>query len=105
MGIRDLPTSFSRIATGVARGKELPYSKEYSFEVPMITSKLTTKAQTTIPQPVRAALRLKEGDELAYEIEENRVILTKASAGTIDDPFATFGEWDGEADRIAYAKL
>ena len=47
----------------------------------MITSKLTTKAQTTIPQPVRAALRLKEGDELAYEIEENRVILTKASAG------------------------
>jgi len=58
----------------------------------MITSKLTTKAQTTIPQPVRAALRLKEGDELAYEIEENRVILTEASAAMIDDPFATFGE-------------
>ena len=35
----------------------------------MITSKLTSKAQTAIPQPVRAALRLKEGDELAYEIE------------------------------------
>jgi antitoxin PrlF len=47
----------------------------------MITSKLTTKAQTTIPQSVRAALRLKEGDEIAYEIEENRVILTKARAG------------------------
>ena len=60
---------------------------------------------TTIPQPVRAALRLKDGDELAYEIEGNRVILTKASAGTIDDPFATFGEWHGEADRKAYAKL
>ena len=59
----------------------------------MITSKLTSKAQTTIPQPVRTALRLKDGDELAYEIEENRVILAKADAGTIDDPFATFGEW------------
>lgn len=31
----------------------------------MITSKLTSKAQTTIPQPVRAALRLKAGDEIA----------------------------------------
>jgi len=29
----------------------------------MITSKLTSKAQTTIPQPVRAALQLREGDE------------------------------------------
>lgn len=71
----------------------------------MITSKLTTKAQTTIPQPVRAALRLREGDEIAYEIEENRVILTKANATTVDDPFATFGEWESEADRKAYAKL
>jgi antitoxin PrlF len=71
----------------------------------MITSKLTTKAQTTIPQPVRAALRLKEGDALAYEIHGDRVILTKAKAGAIDDPFAAFGEWDSEADRAAYAKL
>jgi bifunctional DNA-binding transcriptional regulator/antitoxin component of YhaV-PrlF toxin-antitoxin module len=45
----------------------------------MITSKLTSKAQTTIPQPVRAALRLVEGDELAYEIDGARVILTKVS--------------------------
>lgn len=40
----------------------------------MITSKLTSKAQTTIPQPVRAALHLKEGDEIAYEIRDNLVI-------------------------------
>lgn len=71
----------------------------------MITSKLTTKAQTTIPQPARAALRLTEGDELAYEILGDRVILTKAGAGAIDDPFAAFGEWDRKADRAAYAKL
>ena len=71
----------------------------------MITSKLTTKAQTTIPRPVRTALRLEEGDEIAYAIEDDRVILTKARSGSIDDPFATFGEWDGGADRKAYAKL
>ena len=71
----------------------------------MITSKLTAKAQTTIPQPVRAALRLKEGDELAYEIRGDRVILTKATTGAIDDPFAAFAEWDSKADRAAYGKL
>jgi antitoxin PrlF len=71
----------------------------------MITSKLTSKAQTTIPQPVRAALRLVEGDELAYEIDGARVILTKASDRTAEDPFAAFAEWDGAADRKAYAQL
>ncbi len=71
----------------------------------MITSKLTTKAQTTIPQPVRTALHLKEGDEIAYSIEKDRVILTKAQPGALDDPFATFSEWDSAADRKAYGKL
>jgi antitoxin PrlF len=71
----------------------------------MITSKLTTKSQTTIPQPVRIALSLAPGDALAYVIDEGRVILTKAKAGPIDDPFATFNEWDGEADRRAYGDL
>lgn len=71
----------------------------------MITSKLTSKAQTTIPQPVRAALHLKEGDEIAYEIRDNLVILTKASASPAENPFVTFEEWDSEADRNAYAKL
>jgi antitoxin PrlF len=71
----------------------------------MITSKLTTKAQTTIPQPVRTALRLESGDELAYEIEGDRVILTKVIERGIDDPFRAFAEWDSAADRKAYAKL
>jgi antitoxin PrlF len=71
----------------------------------MITSKLSSKAQTTIPQPIRAALRLKEGDEIAYAIEGDRVILTRAAGEAADDPFATFGEWNTDADRRAYAGL
>ncbi|MFG1388723.1 AbrB/MazE/SpoVT family DNA-binding domain-containing protein [Xanthobacter versatilis] len=70
----------------------------------MIVSKLTSKAQTTIPQAVRSALHLKEGDEIAYNIEEGRVVLTKASPKG-DDPFATFSEWESDADRKAYANL
>jgi antitoxin PrlF len=71
----------------------------------MIISKLTSKAQTTIPQPVRAALHLVGGDELAYEIDGARVILTKASHRNAEDDFDAFTEWDSEADRNAYAGL
>ena len=46
----------------------------------MITSKLSSKAQTTIPRAVRAALRLEEGDEIAYQIDGDRVIVTRAGA-------------------------
>ena len=43
----------------------------------MIISKLTSKAQTTIPQPVRAALGLQPGDEILYEIDDGRVTLPR----------------------------
>lgn len=71
----------------------------------MITSKLTSKAQTTIPQAVRNALHLKEGDEIAYTIEGGRVVLTRAAPEITDDPFATFNEWTSDADRRAYGGL
>ncbi|CAD7031810.1 transcriptional regulator [Pseudorhizobium endolithicum] len=73
----------------------------------MITSKITSKAQTTIPQPVRHALSLQEGDQIRYMIEpDGRVVISRVpTAELADDPFATFGEWDGDADRKAYARL
>ena len=84
----------------LARCKENPYYAS------MITSKLTSKAQTTIPQPVRAALRLREGDDIAYVIEPGRVLLTRAQSDqAADDPFRTFAEWDSPADTEAYAGL
>jgi antitoxin PrlF len=69
----------------------------------MITSKLGSKAQTTVPQPIRAALRLLAGDELAYEIDGARVILTKVPDCGAEGLFGAFYEWNGEADRKAYA--
>ena len=72
----------------------------------MIVSKLTSKAQTTIPQPIRVALGLQPGDELSYEIVDGRVMLNKVQRGTTtDDPFRTFEEWRSEADARAYADL
>jgi antitoxin PrlF len=71
----------------------------------MIKSRLSSKAQTTIPLPIRSALRLVEGDELIYTIEGDRVVLTRAIREPIDDPFATFSEWSSEADTRGYANL
>jgi antitoxin PrlF len=70
----------------------------------MIIGRITAKAQTTIPAAVRRALGLGPGDEVAYEIDGDRVIMTKARS-TADDPFVTFSEWSTEADARAYAGL
>ena len=53
---------------------------------------------------MRTALRLNEGGTIAYAIEGDRVILTRAPAPQ-DDPFACFDEWAGEADSKAYAEF
>ncbi len=70
----------------------------------MITSKLTAKAQTTIPQAVRTALGVGAGDEIAYAIEAGIVMLSKAPPKQprrgvpFEDPFAGFSEWDSPED-------
>jgi antitoxin PrlF len=77
----------------------------------VVTSKLTSKSQTTIPLAVRTALGLAEGDELAYAIENGRVVLTKApdkrvrKGDPLEDPFATFREWDSPEDEEAFRDL
>lgn len=79
-------------------GKRLP-------GISMITSRLTDKGQTTIPLSVRRALSLREGDEIAYSIDGDVVTVRKAPPTAIEDPFDTFTEWDGDADRKAYRHL
>ena len=69
----------------------------------MIQSRVTSKAQTTIPAAVRKALGLKVGDVVTYRIEEGRVIMTRGAPA--EDPFATFSKWDSPADRDGYANL
>ncbi|MFY7961731.1 MAG: type II toxin-antitoxin system PrlF family antitoxin [Elsteraceae bacterium] len=73
-------------------------------DVSLITSELTNKGQTTIPIQVRKALRLRQGDEIAYALEAGRVILTQAKS-TAHDPFRSFRGSEGDADRRAYADL
>jgi antitoxin PrlF len=72
----------------------------------MITSKITSKAQTTIPQTVRDILGVGPGDELAYRIEGNRVILERFA--TANDELAALtgllSEWSAP-ENDAYDQL
>lgn len=73
----------------------------------MITSKLTTKAQTVIPQAVRQHLGIGPGDEVEYELVDGAAVIKPKKVPSVlpDDPFALFGEWSGEADEEAYGDL
>lgn len=71
----------------------------------VLVSRMNSKGQTVIPKAVRERLKLKPGDLLRYAFDGNRVMIEKANAGAEDDPFATFSEWDADADEKAYRSL
>ncbi len=74
----------------------------------MITSKLTSNRETTLPQTALDALGVKEGDLIAYRIEGDRVVLSKVRvAAEGEDAFRISPEWEAEAEaeRIASADL
>jgi len=71
-------------------------------------SRLTAKSQTTIPKRVRERLRLKPGDVVKYEIEGDRVILSKVTAIDITHLAQlekTLSEWSTPEDAAAYDDL
>ncbi len=73
--------------------------------LPSVFSKVSVKSQTVIPREVRERLQLKPGDTLRYRLTGDGVLLDKAPASDVDDPFAAFSEWSGQADEKAYGKL
>ncbi|QQS14795.1 MAG: AbrB/MazE/SpoVT family DNA-binding domain-containing protein [Rhodospirillales bacterium] len=72
-------------------------------------SRLTTKGQITIPKAVRAALRLAEGDIVAFELGDNaatmRRVQTRPVSGDVEALDAQLAEWGGGADAEAYRDL
>jgi antitoxin PrlF len=71
-------------------------------------SRLTSKAQTTIPREVRQKLSLEPGDTIVYEIEDDAVRLRKQAP--LDLSYlralqATVSEWESPEDAAAYDDL
>lgn len=75
----------------------------------IITSKLTTKSQATIPGSIRKILGLKPGDSVAFEIEQGqKVVIRKATPVDFEFAFAlegTLSEWFSKNDEEAYRDL
>ena len=74
----------------------------------IVTSKVTSKYQATIPAIVRKALGIKHGDAVAFEIEDGVVTIRRATG--LDKGYAeaiadTLSEWLGEHDAEAYRGL
>ena len=85
---------------------------EAAIDNKLVTSKLTTKSQATIPAKIRKVLGLHPGDSVAFEISESDHIkkVTIRKAKPIDFEFAralegSLSEWLSDNDEEAYRDL
>ena len=72
-------------------------------------AKITAKGQTTIPQDIRAALKVVPGDLIAWEVGTDGSA-TVRRVQPMDMEYlraveGTLGEWAGAADEEAYRDL
>ena len=85
---------------------KLVSSKEIPYFTGMIHSRVTSKAQVTIPREIRNLLGIEAGDALVWSVEEGRVVVSRVSR-SVDpfvNPFAAFTEWADDLDS-AYDDL
>ena len=75
----------------------------------IVTAKLTSKFQATIPKEVRESLKLRAKDQVIYEITDtNEVKLHKATPLDLEYLQAlkyTLSEWESDEDEKAYKDL
>jgi len=72
-------------------------------------AKITAKGQTTIPRDIRAALHVKPGDLITWEVgADGTAIVRRVQPLDVDylrAVEATLSEWDSTADEKAYGEL
>jgi AbrB family looped-hinge helix DNA binding protein len=75
----------------------------------MLTSKVTSKGQVTIPAEVRGKLGIRAGDLLSYEFDHGAVRVSKLrafDAGWHGSVGATLAEeWNSPEDDEAFAEI
>jgi AbrB family looped-hinge helix DNA binding protein len=74
----------------------------------MLTSRLSSKGQVTLPKKVREVLGARPGDTILYEVAENLVRIRRAEP--FDKAFhaalsSTLDEWMSEEDEQAFRDL
>jgi antitoxin PrlF len=68
-------------------------------------SKISSKYQTVIPEPVRRRLGLKTGDILRFRFGDRGPVTIEKVSPSEDDPFASFHEWTSDEDERLYRDL
>jgi AbrB family looped-hinge helix DNA binding protein len=74
----------------------------------LLVSKVTSKFQTTIPEPIREAMGISQGDAVVFEIEEGRVFIKRLQSLDLEYLNAVLGtlsEWSSPEDEEAYRDL
>ena len=74
----------------------------------MEISKITSKGQITIPHALRKAAHLKTGDKLVFELDGDRVIVTKlkpAKDAYLGSVSLNLEEWLSDEDEEAWRDL
>ena len=67
----------------------------------MITAKVTSKSQTTIPKKIREKLNIHSNDTIVFEIEDDHAIMRKVNVvdtGYLKALKSTLEEWNSEED-------
>ncbi len=74
----------------------------------MEISKITSKGQVTIPHALRKAAHFKTGDKLVFELDGDRVIVTKLKSvkdDYLDSVSLNLKEWLSDEDEEAWSDL
>ena len=69
----------------------------------MITAKVTSKSQTTIPKKIREKLDIHSNDTIVFEIEDDHTIIRKVNVvdtGYLKAMESTLEEWNSEEDSV-----
>lgn len=75
-----------------------------------VAAKVTSKGQVTVPKAVREALGIKEGDELVFRVDGDRLVLARTPdflslAGTIRvSPARRNATWDDVIKKTRAAR-
>jgi len=76
----------------------------------MLTSKVTTKGQVTLPRELRERLSIQAGDTLAYEVDSNGAVMVRKIAPFDREWHAALSatladEWNSPEDDEAFRDL
>lgn len=74
----------------------------------MKVAKITSKGQITIPAAIRKAAQLKESDMLAFEIEDDHLVVRKITVSVdvyLDGVSGMLDEWTSPEDEKAWKGL